>query len=125
MHLAYRVARATPGASVRRLGSRSFRVSTLQFAFYHLPFCYGLEHSGIPFYFLDSLELAFLGPVIANYKITSTCTGEALFVSQKMFTEGVVERMTGWKHRNSWLRAAETSDILKDVQKRGWYAVCS
>lgn len=107
------------------MGSRSFRVSTLQFAFYHLPFCYGLEHSGIPFYFLDSLELAFLGPVIANYKITSTCTGEALFVSQKMFTEGVVERMTGWKHRNSWLRAAETSDILKDVQKRGWYAVCS
>lgn len=41
-----------------------------------------------------------------------------------MFVEGMVDKMTGWKHRNSWLRAAGTSDMLKDVQKRDWYAVC-
>jgi hypothetical protein len=41
-----------------------------------------------------------------------------------MFIVGMVERMTGWKHRNSWLRAAEISDILKDVQKREWCVVC-
>jgi hypothetical protein len=43
---------------------------------------------------------------------------------EMMFIVGMVERMTGWKHRNSWLRAAEISDILKDVQKREWCVVC-
>ena len=44
--------------------------------------------------------------------------------AKMMFIEGMVEKMTGWKHRNSWLRAAEISDILKDVQKRECSVVC-